>query len=120
MFQIKRAYMMPAPDDGLRVLVDRLWPRGLAKDKANIDLWLKEIAPSSELRQWFSHDPKKWAEFAERYLRELALPERQSPLERLRSVGRENVKVTLLFGARDRRHNHALLLCELLNRCDCT
>ena len=76
MFRIKRAYAPPRPEDGTRVLVDRLWPRGLAKDAAAVDLWLKEVAPSKELRQWFGHDPARWKSFSAKYLKELKAPER--------------------------------------------
>jgi uncharacterized protein YeaO (DUF488 family) len=113
MFRIKRAYEPPAPEDGLRVLVDRLWPRGLSKEAAAIDEWRKDVAPSSELRKWFGHDPKRWATFKARYREELRTPERSAGLEHLRALGREQ-SVTLLFAARDETHNHAAALLEVL------
>ncbi len=118
MVRIKRVYAPPAPEDGFRVLVDRLWPRGLAKEAAAVELWLKEIAPSTELRQWFGHDPERWPEFTRRFGEELKLPERAAALERLREAVRERQTVTLLFGARDERLTHAALLQELLNGSD--
>ena len=115
MFRIKRAYDPPAPVDGLRVLVDRLWPRGLSKEAARIDEWLKDIAPSAELRRWFGHDPARWAEFKARYREELKTPERSAALERLREAGWRPGSVTLLFAARDVTHNHAAALLDQLN-----
>ena len=115
MFRIKRAYAPPGPEDGTRVLVDRLWPRGLAKDAAAVDLWLKDIAPSKELRQWFGHDPARWKGFTAKYLKELEAPERAAAFERLREMGRGRAKVTLLFGAREETYNHAALLHRLLS-----
>ena len=110
--RIKRAYDSPVPGDGVRVLVDRLWPRGLKRQEANIDLWLKDVAPSTELRHWFGHDPARWPEFQERYRAELA----GSPaLDELRAMARQRERVTLLFGARDTEHNNAVVhqaLCE--------
>lgn len=114
MFRVKRVYEAPAAEDGLRVLVDRLWPRGLAKADAYVDLWLKDIAPSKALRQWFGHDPSRWPEFQLRYRTELAEPERLIALDRLREVERDSGTVTLLFGARETRFNHAVFLCEVL------
>ena len=115
MFQIKRAYEPPASADGLRILVDRLWPRGLSKEAAAIDEWLKDIAPSAELRRWFGHDPERWAEFKARYRRELSSAQRSAALERLRDAARTRRSVTLLFAARDTTHNHASVLLEVLN-----
>jgi len=111
--KLKRVYKPPHKDDGTRILVDRLWPRGLTKEKAKVDLWLKEIAPSTELRKWFGHDPKKWKEFRSRYRREL----KQHPdeLEQIREKARKG-RVTLLYGARDQEHNEALVLQEFLER----
>jgi uncharacterized protein YeaO (DUF488 family) len=116
MFRIKRAYAPPTPEDGFRVLVDRLWPRGLSKEAAAIDEWRKDVAPSAELRKWFGHDSKRWATFKTRYREELKTPERSAGLERLRALGREQSVVTLLFAARDETHNHAAALLEVLNR----
>jgi uncharacterized protein YeaO (DUF488 family) len=112
-FRIKRVHAEPNEDDGKRILVDRLWPRGLTKEKARVDLWLKEVAPSNELRKWFGHDPEKWPEFKRRYAEELkALSE---PLALLRQEARHGT-VTLLYGARDEDHNQAVVLLELLRR----
>lgn len=112
-FQLKRAYEKPTKSDGFRVLVDRLWPRGLNKDKAKIDLWLKEIAPSSELRNWFGHDPKRWNDFKRRYNRELA--DYREELESLVDKARRG-RVTLVYGAKDTEHNNAAALREYIER----
>ncbi len=116
MVRIKRVYAPPAPEDGYRVLVDRLWPRGLAKETAAVDLWLKEIAPSTELRKWFGHDPERWPEFTRRYGVELETSERAAALGRLRGVVRDRRSVTLLFGAREEALTHATLLRDLLGK----
>jgi uncharacterized protein YeaO (DUF488 family) len=107
--KIKRVYEQPDKDDGRRILVDRLWPRGLTKEKAGVDLWLKDIAPSTELRKWFGHDPDRWEEFKERYRAELAEADK---MEVLRDIAEraEEENVTLLFGAKDTRHNDAQAL----------
>ena len=111
--KIKRVYEKPEKEDGKRILVDRLWPRGLTKEKAGIDLWLKDIAPSTELRKWFNHDPAKWKEFQKRYQLELENNKEQvSILNELFKKG----PVTLVYGAKDREHNEALVLKEWLNR----
>jgi len=111
MVMIKRIYDDPSPADGRRVLVDRLWPRGLSKERARVDWWLKEIAPSDELRRWFGHDPARWQEFRDRYRREL---QAQLPLlDELRGAAARE-PVTLLFAAKDQEHNNAVLLRELL------
>ena len=109
--KLKRAYEPPAPDDGTRVLVDRLWPRGVKKSKAAIDEWMKEIAPSTALRKWFSHDPERWQEFRRRYKAEL----RHHPdeMHRLRALARHG-RLTLVFAARDEAHNDAVVIGELL------
>ncbi|RII29207.1 MAG: hypothetical protein CXR31_02220 [Geobacter sp.] len=112
MVKLKRIYDAPAPDDGRRVLVDRLWPRGIAKDEARLDDWLKEIAPSDELRKWFGHDPTKWEEFRERYRAEL--DSHGDLLAGLRDVAKKGT-VTLLYAAKDEEHNNAVVLDELLN-----
>src|SRR5262245_35756940 len=105
--RLKRAYDPPAADDGCRVLVDRLWPRGVSKASARIDLWLKDVAPSAGLRKWFAHDPGKWARFRSRYFRELdAHPDAVGQVRKLARKG----TVTLVFGARDREHNDAVAL----------
>ena len=111
--KLKRVYEKPARGDGTRILVDRLWPRGLTKEKAALDLWLKEIAPSTELRKWFGHDPKKWKDFRRRYRTELK--KHPDDLEQIREKSRKGT-VTLLYGARDQEHNEAIVLKELLER----
>lgn len=112
---IRRAYDEPAADDGYRVLVDRIWPRGRRKDELALDEWAKELAPSTALRKWFAHDPERWEEFRERYRDELATPEAR---ERLRALidaagGRP---ITLVYSARDEQHNQAVVLREKLAR----
>ena len=109
--RLKRVYEPPAQDDGIRILVDRLWPRGLKKEDAAIDLWLKEIAPSAELRQWFKHDPEKWPEFRRRYVAELG--NRKDEVETLLQQAAKN-RVTLLFAAKDETHNQAVVLKEFI------
>lgn len=104
---IKRAYDPPAPEDGLRVLVDRLWPRGLKREGAKIDLWLKAVAPSADLRRWFGHDPARWPGFQDRYRAELA---GNAALDELRAIVKQGQRVTLLFGAKDTEHNNAVVL----------
>jgi uncharacterized protein YeaO (DUF488 family) len=111
MIRIRRIYDPPAADDGRRVLVDRLWPRGLSREKAHIDEWLKEIAPSDGLRKWFGHDPSRWEEFRERYRDELK--GHGGILDRLRAEGKKG-RVTLLFAAKDVEHNNAVIIRELL------
>ena len=108
--KIKRAYAPAEAADGYRILVDRLWPRGISKEKAKIDLWLKSVAPSNELRKWFGHDPERFAEFDRRYRAELA---ESGALDELRAVLREHPDATLLFAAHD-EHNNAVVLKELL------
>lgn len=111
--QIKRAYATPQPDDGLRILVDRLWPRGLAKKTAAIDEWAKECAPSSELRRWFGHDRAKWEEFKRRYFAELKSKDKEELLTHIRASARKG-RVTLLFSASDTECNNAVALMEYL------
>ena len=108
--RLKRAYDQPAGEDGFRVLVDRLWPRGPRKDAARIDAWLKDVAPSTELRLWFGHEPARWEEFRKRYETEL----KQNPaLDELRSLLAGHKQVTLLFGAKDEAHNNAVVLRDV-------
>ena len=109
--KIKRVYAEPEKSDGFRILVDRLWPRGLTKEKARVDLWLKDVAPSNELRKWFVHDEQKWPEFQSRYKDEL-----KSHNEQLHVLREKSAKgtVTLLFGAKDEAHNEAVVLEKLL------
>jgi uncharacterized protein YeaO (DUF488 family) len=108
--RVKRVYDPPARGDGMRVLVDRLWPRGLKKEDAAIDLWLREAAPSAELRRWFGHDPARWVEFRRRYTAELE--QNRAALKPLVEARRP---VTLLFAARDLQHNNAIALAEWLS-----
>ena len=113
-FAIKRVYLPPDDEtDGQRVLVDRLWPRGVSKHEAAVDLWLKDIAPSATLRKWFGHDPARWDEFRRRYLAELGA--NAEPVERLRELAATG-HVMLLYGAHDEEHNQARVLLELINR----
>lgn len=111
--KLKRIYHQSEATDGCRVLVDRVWPRGLSREKAKIDLWLKEIAPSTELRKWFGHEPRRWDAFRRRYFDELdAMPDTVAVLrDRLRKG-----RVTLLYGARDEAHNNAVALADYLQQ----
>jgi len=111
--QLKRAYEKPRPDDGIRILVDRLWPRGLSKKKAGIDQWLKNIAPSTDLRKWFAHDPARWDEFRKRYITELR--HHAEELEEIRRLARAN-RITLVYAARDELRNEAVVLRDVLAR----
>jgi len=108
---MKRAYDPAEPRDGYRVLVDRLWPRGVSKERARLDEWARELAPSAELRTWFGHDPERFAEFERRYRAELTA--REEKLDELRRRAREGA-LTLVYGARDEVHNDAVVLAELL------
>jgi len=111
--KIKRVYERPDEEDGMRILVDRLWPRGLTKARASVDLWLKDVAPSMELRKWFGHDPGKWPEFKTRYRAELNKNgEQVTLLKRKIKKG----KVTLIYGAKDEEHNEAVVLQTFLSR----
>lgn len=112
--KLKRATEPPAKSDGARVLVDRLWPRGISKERLKLDEWLKQIAPSTALRKWFNHDPEKWNGFRERYAKELdANPE---AVKALQDLLREHGTVTLIFDARDTEHNEAVVLQQYLRR----
>lgn len=111
--RLKRAYEPPSDDDGLRILVDRLWPRGLKKDAAKIDIWLKDIAPTPALRTWFGHDPAKWEAFRRRY--EVELRERPEAVAQLRHLASEG-PTTLVYAAKDSACTHALVLLHLLQR----
>jgi uncharacterized protein YeaO (DUF488 family) len=113
MVALKRVYDEPAPGDGTRVLVERLWPRGLSKERAHVDVWLKEVAPSNELRTWYRHDPNKFAEFRRRYEDELASQTGQEALTKLREMARQG-PVTLVFATRDTEHSNAAVLHDLL------
>lgn len=110
---IKRVYEKPSDDDGFRILVDRLWPRGLTNEKAAVGLWLKEIAPTTELRKWFDHDPEKWPEFQTKYLKEIK--ENKESLAILKEKMNQG-KVTILYGAKDEQHNEARVLMEFVNK----
>lgn len=110
---IKRIYDEPAASDGYRILVDRLWPRGIRKEAAALDLWLKDIAPSPDLRTWFGHDPAKFDEFRARYISEL---EHNPAVAELRDIIARNPTVTLLYGAKDPQINHAIVLRDFLVR----
>lgn len=110
--RIKRAYEPADPSDGVRVLVDRYWPRGLAREQAHIDNWLRNVAPSDSLRRWFGHDPVKWPEFRRRYLEELARG--SAALTQLRRLAQSG-DLTLVYAARDQEHNNAVVLVEWLS-----
>ena len=112
MRKIKRVYEEPKKEDGYRILVDRLWPRGLSKEKAKIDLWIKEIAPSNELRKWFSHDPEKWADFKKKY--EAELKDKEDLLNRIRQIEKKRETITLLYSAKEEKYNNAVALEEAL------
>lgn len=114
MIKIKRVYEVPSNEDGYRILVDRLWPRGIAKEKAEIDLWMKEVAPSDVLRKWFSHDPEKWTEFKKRYAEELAA--KQELLSKLRQIEKEKRIVTFLYSAKETERNNAVALKAILEK----
>jgi uncharacterized protein YeaO (DUF488 family) len=111
MIRLKRAYEDPAQSDGLRILVERLWPRGVTKEKAALDLWLKDVAPSPELRKWFGHDPRRWKQFEQRYWKELK--GRNEAVDLLRNESRKGT-VTLVYAAKDEQHNGAVALKEFI------
>ena len=111
MIKLKRAYEKPSRDDGARILVERLWPRGLTKERAAVDLWQREVAPSPELRKWFGHDPARWEQFQKRYGKELH--EQEEAVRLLEEKGRQGT-VTLVYAARDEEHNGALALKRFL------
>ena len=110
--QIKRVYEPYAKQDGFRILVDRLWPRGIKKENAHIDIWLKEVAPSTALRKWFHQERENWQEFVKKYKQELR---NNDALTELRQLVKEHKKVTLLYGAKDEGHNHAQVLMKLID-----
>jgi uncharacterized protein YeaO (DUF488 family) len=114
LIKTKRVYDLTMKEDEFRILVDRLWPRGLTKEKARIDLWLKEIAPSDDLRKWFAHDPKKWNEFRRKY--EIELDSKRNLLSKIKQIEKEKGTVTLLYSAKDEEHNNAVALCAVLER----
>jgi uncharacterized protein YeaO (DUF488 family) len=114
--QLKRAYEEPARGDGVRVLVDRLWPRGIKKEDLELDAWAKELAPSTELRKWFAHDPDKWPEFRKRYRAELSKAPAKAAMRELLATTKRAKTLTLLYGAKDREHNEAVVLKSILER----
>ena len=113
MIKIKRIYDIPSKNDGFRILVDRLWPRGLTKEKAKVDLWLKEIAPSDQLRKWYAHDPKKWAEFRKKYFKDLDMKEElvNQIIEKMKGAD-----VTLLYSSKEEKINNAVALKEYITK----
>src|SRR5438874_6674748 len=115
MLRLKRVYEPPMPEDGERILVERLWPRGLRKEEARLSAWLKDLAPSTELRQWFGHEPERWEEFRQRYQSELMAGDKQPLLRDLASKAKKD-NVTLVYAARDEQHNGALVLKDVVER----
>lgn len=114
MITLKRIYDPVNENDEYRILIDRLWPRGVSKERAKLDLWMKEIAPSDALRKWFNHDPAKWEEFQLRYCEELL--EKNDLIAELKRIEKENKNVTLLYSAKDKEHNQAVVLLMILDR----
>jgi uncharacterized protein YeaO (DUF488 family) len=113
--RLRRAYEAPADDDGHRVLVDRVWPRGRTREALRIDAWERDLGPSDDLRHWFGHDPARWEAFRERYRQELAVPAQAARLDALAELARRGT-VTLVYGARDEEHNQARVIAEALDR----
>lgn len=114
MIKTKRIYEPPSREDGFRILVDRLWPRGMSKNKAHIDLWLREIGPSDDLRNWFSHDPEKWQGFEKKY--EAELRDKKELVQQIKKAEEEHGTVTLLYSAKDEEHNQAVVLSIFLRK----
>jgi uncharacterized protein YeaO (DUF488 family) len=114
LIRARRVYEPAKKDDGFRILVERLWPRGLTKERVKADLWLKEIAPSDQLRKWFSHDPKKWDDFQRRYASELST--KTGLFSKIRELEREKGRITLLYSSREERCNNAVALLQMLNQ----
>ncbi len=114
MIRIKRAYPPADEDDGFRILVDRLWPRGISKERAKLDLWLKDVAPSNELRKWFAHDPERWTEFQAKYREELK--DKKDILNEIKDKEKEESTITLVYAAKDEDHNNAVVLRDLLKK----
>jgi uncharacterized protein YeaO (DUF488 family) len=112
MIKTKRVYEKPAKEDGWRVLVDRLWPRGMKKEAAQLDVWMKDVAPSNALRKWFGHKPERWSEFQKKYRAELA--GKKQMVAELKKFAKEHGTLTLLFGAKDEEHNEAVVLADAL------
>src|SRR5699024_5242326 len=114
--KLKRIYEEASKNDGARILVDRVWPRGISKEKANLDEWLKEIGPSTELRKWFNHDPEKYNEFKEKYKKEIEEGKQKEELDNMKEISKkESSHVTLLYAAKDKKHNQAQVLKELID-----
>lgn len=114
MVRVKRVYEKPAKEDGWRVLVDRLWPRGLTKQAVRADVWMKDVAPSNELRKWFGHEPQRWTAFQKKYRAELT--KKEALLTELRKMEKQRGTLTLLYGAKDGEHNQAVVLSEILRQ----
>jgi uncharacterized protein YeaO (DUF488 family) len=115
MLKMKRAYEKRSEDDGLRIFVDRLWPRGLSHEQVAADEWLQDLSPSDELRRWFRHEPDRFPEFRQRYLRELSDPEKTALLRKIAKLARETT-VTLVYGAKDQEHNNAKVLTDFIEK----
>jgi uncharacterized protein YeaO (DUF488 family) len=113
--KIKRAYDKPLSSDGKRILIDRLWPRGVTKAEAGIDEWLKDLGPSTELRKWFGHDPQKWEEFRKSYIKELSAPDKEALLAEIARTAQHS-DVTLIYSAKDTEHNDVKVLEELITK----
>ena len=113
MIKLKRVYEKPSKGDGLRILVERLWPRGITKERASVDLWLKDVAPGTELRKWFGHDPAKWEQFCKRY--RVELEQRKDAVNLLKQKSKEDT-ITLVYAAMDEKHNCAVALKEILEQ----
>lgn len=113
---LKRAYDKPARGDGFRVLVDRLWPRGIKKEDLQLDTWAKDLSPSTELRKWFAHDPDRWTEFRKRYRAELTQAHAGARIREILSAAKPSKTITLLYGAKDTEHNEAVVLRSLFER----
>ncbi len=113
MIKLKRIYEKPEKADGYRILVNRLWPRGISKARAALDAWLKEVAPSDELRKWYGHDPAKWAAFRKKYRSEIASD--KGPFNQLKEIAKKRKNITLLFAAKDEDRNEAVVLKDLLS-----
>lgn len=114
MIKVKRAYEKPKKSDGVRILVDRLWPRGVSKEEADLDLWLKDVAPSDNLRKWFHHDPQKWGEFQKKYKQELK--DKEDYLKKIKEIEKDGKTVTLVFAAKDQEHANAIVLSNILQK----
>ena len=114
MIKIKRVYESSSENDGFRILVDRIWPRGVSKEKADLDAWMKEIAPTNDLRKWFSHDPKKWNEFENRYKNELK--DKSELVNEIKEIEKDKGKITLIYSAKDNEHNNAVVLEHILRK----